>query len=70
MGLQPLKGCFHGRVGGGAERGPKGISSLSANSVIESQVETPGLCAGPAQSQPHLSYRRPRCLGREALPDR
>lgn len=69
MGLQPLKGCFHRRVGR-AERGPKGISSSSANSVIESQVETPGLCAGPAQSQPHLSYRRRRCLGREALPDR
>ena len=38
--------------GGRTERGPKGISSLSRNSVIESRVETPGLCAGPAQGQP------------------
>lgn len=42
---------------------PKGISSLSRNSVTESQVETPGLCAGPAHGQPTCP------TGGKTLPD-
>lgn len=44
-----VKGMFPWR-GRRIERGLKGISRLSRNS--ESQVETPGLCVGPAQGPP------------------
>lgn len=44
-----VEGMFPWR-GRRMERGPKGISRLSRNS--ESQVETSGLCVGPAQGPP------------------